>query len=650
VKYHLGAEGTYATRTGQPLTVLLAPNPSHLEFVHAVIEGVTRAKQTDRTTSQLTQNEDLVVPIIIHGDAAFSGQGVVPETLNLSRLRGYRIGGTLHIIANNQVGFTTNPSEARSTDYASDVARGFDIPVFHVNADDPEACLAVVRLAMMFRERFHDDVVIDLIGYRRFGHNEGDEPAYTQPTLYRRIADHPTVRRIWGEHLEGENVTAEGEVEAVRQQAYDRLVGEQEQVKNGGEESHEEYHEPEEENAAGLQVDTHVDAELLADLDRQLHTWPADFNVNPKLARQLEKRSKVFGEGGSLDWGHAETLAFASLLADGVPVRLTGQDTERGTFSHRHLVLHDTETDARYTPVANLKQAQAPFEVHNSPLSELAAVGFEYGYSVVAPRALVLWEAQFGDFVNGAQVIIDQFITAGRTKWQQESRMVMLLPHGYEGQGPEHSSARLERFLQLAAEKSIRIANCTTPAQYFHLLRRQALYEERRPLIVMTPKSLLRHPRSTSAVTELSEGEFMRVIGDERVAPKDTRRVVLCTGKVYYDLLTARDEAGTDDVALVRMELLYPFPAIDLTRLVAQYGDDVEFVWAQEEPKNMGAWFYVETCFREHTGRDITYVGRPRRASPAEGYADVHEKEQKRLTAEAVRPAKAAAKKPARRR
>ncbi|HEX6135112.1 MAG TPA: 2-oxoglutarate dehydrogenase E1 component [Longimicrobiales bacterium] len=650
VKYHLGAEGTYATRTGEPLTVMLAPNPSHLEFVHAVIEGVTRAKQTDRTTRELKQDENLVVPIIIHGDAAFSGQGVVTETLNLSRLRGYRTGGTLHIIANNQVGFTTNPGEARSTDYASDIARGFDIPVFHVNADDPEACLAVVRLAMMFRERFHDDVVIDLMGYRRFGHNEGDEPAYTQPVLYRLIAEHPSVRRIWGERLRAASVIGESEVDEVWQQAYDRLVSAQAQVKNQAEEHHVEPHEPEEETAAGLHVDTHVDAQLLADLDRQLHTWPDDFRVHPKLARQLEKRARIVGEGGSVDWAHAETLAFAALLAEGVPVRLTGQDSERGTFSQRHLVLHDTTTDARYTPVANLAQASAPFEAHNSPLSELATVGFEYGYSVVAPRALVLWEAQFGDFVNGAQVMIDQFITAGRAKWQQESRMVLLLPHGYEGQGPEHSSARLERFLQLAAERNIRVANCTTPAQYFHLLRRQALFEERRPLIVMTPKSLLRHPRAASPVSELSDGRFHRVLTDDAVTPGDARRIVLCTGKVYYDLLAARDETGAGDVALVRVELLYPFPANDLSELLAQHGDGVEIVWAQEEPKNMGAWSYVGTCLRELTGRDITYVGRPRRASPAEGYADVHEEEQKRLTTEAVRIAEAPAKKAARRR
>jgi 2-oxoglutarate dehydrogenase E1 component len=632
VKYHLGAEGTYATRTGEPLTVMLAPNPSHLEFVHAVIEGVTRAKQTDRTKAQLTQDVNLVVPIIIHGDAAFSGQGVVPETLNLARLRGYSTGGTLHIIANNQVGFTTNPSEARSTDYASDVARGFDIPVFHVNADDPEACLAAVRLAMMYRETFHGDVVIDLIGYRRFGHNEADEPAYTQPVLYRKISEHPTVRRIWGEQLAGESIIEADEVERVWQSAYQRLVAEQEQVRNQAEETHVEPHEDEHEND---DVDTTVPPDLLADLDRQLHAWPDDFKVNPKLARQLGKRARVLSESGSLDWAHAETLAFASLLTDGVPVRLTGQDTERGTFSQRHLVLHDAETAARYTPVANLKQAQAPFEVHNSPLSELAAVGFEYGYSVVAPKALVLWEAQFGDFVNGAQVIIDQFISAGRAKWNQESRMVMLLPHGYEGQGPEHSSARLERFLQLAAENNMRVANCTTPAQYFHLLRRQALLGERRPLIVMTPKSLLRHPRATSPVSALSDTHFHPVIDDEGVDAADVRRVVLCTGKVFYDLLAAREEAGATNVALVRVEMLYPFPGSEI-RAIGQRYPEAELVWAQEEPKNMGSWTYIAPRIRDCTGREPRYVGRPLRASPAEGHADTHETEQNRLTAEAV--------------
>jgi 2-oxoglutarate dehydrogenase E1 component len=636
VKYHLGAEGTYATPHGEPLTVSLAPNPSHLEFVHAVVEGMTRAKQTDRTSSELKQDENLVVPVIIHGDAAFSGQGVVPETLNLARLRGYRTGGTIHIIANNQVGFTTNPSEARSTDYASDIARGFDIPVFHVNADSPESCLAVMRLAMMYREQFHGDVVIDLIGYRRYGHNEGDEPSYTQPVLYRRIGEHPTVRRIWAERLQQDGVLTADEAESIWKQAYDRLVSEQARVKERVEEHHD---SPVEEEAEDEEVGTAVDAALLTSLNEQLHAWPADFTVNRKLARQLERRSRGFSEGGALDWAHAETLAFASLVADGVPVRLTGQDSERGTFSQRHLVLHDAETSTRYTPVARLRDAKAPFEVHNSPLSELAAVGFEYGYSVVAARALVLWEAQFGDFVNGAQVIIDQFLVAGRAKWGQESRLVLLLPHGHEGQGPEHSSARLERFLQLAAENNIRVANCTTPAQYFHLLRRQALLQQKRPLIVMTPKSLLRHPRATSPVSELADGGFHKVLDDDAVAADAVRRIVLCTGKIYYELLAAREEAGIDDVAIVRVELLYPFPASELRPVLDRYGDDVEIAWAQEEPQNMGAWTFMAPRLRDLARRDAAYVGRQMRSSPAEGYADAHEAEQKRIIDTALRPA-----------
>jgi 2-oxoglutarate dehydrogenase E1 component len=631
VKYHLGAEGTYATRSGEPLTVMLAPNPSHLEFVHAVIEGMTRAKQCDRSTPRISQDPNLVVPIIIHGDAAFSGQGVVPETLNLARLKGYSTGGTLHIIANNQVGFTTNPSESRSTDYASDIARGFDIPVFHVNADDPEACLAVVRLAMMYREKFHGDVVIDLIGYRRYGHNEGDEPAYTQPVLYRRIAEHAPVRRLWGERLAAAGTIEADLVDSLWQQAYDGLVQEQEQVRQRKD-------APRQETAAAAGgsdiVDTRVPADRIVSLDRQIHTWPDDFKVNPKLSRQLEKRARSVPDGGSIDWAHAETLAFASLLAEGTPVRLTGQDTERGTFSQRHLVLHHAETDARYTPLCHLQEAVAPFEVHNSPLSELAVLGFEYGFSVVAPRTLVLWEAQFGDFVNGAQVIIDQFITAGRAKWGQLSRLVMLLPHGYEGQGPEHSSARLERFLQGGAESNMRVANCTTPAQYFHLLRCQAKLEARRPLVIMTPKSLLRHPKATSPIAALSDGSFRKVIDDEAAAADKVRRVVLCTGKIYYDLLAAREQAARDDVAIVRVELLYPWPEPEVADVLGRY-DSADVVWAQEEPRNMGAWTFAEARLRE-AGCEVGYVGRPDRASPAEGYAEMHEKEQRRIVTEAL--------------
>jgi 2-oxoglutarate dehydrogenase E1 component len=633
VKYHLGAEGTYATRTGEPLSVVLAPNPSHLEFVHAVVEGMTRAKQVDRSARDLSQDTNLVVPIIIHGDAAFSGQGVVTETLNLARLRGYSTGGTLHIIANNQVGFTTNPSEARSTDYASDIARGFDIPVFHVNADEPEACLAVVRLAMMYRERFHGDVVIDLIGYRRYGHNEGDEPSYTQPVLYRSIAQHQTVRRLWADRLTQAGIVTAEEAESVWQQAYDRLVAVQATVRENAEELHD---APVEAEAEGDEVETAVDASLVASLNEQIHSWPDDFNVHPKLARQLEKRGRAVRDGGSLDWAHAEALALASLLAEGVPVRLTGQDTARGTFSQRHMVLHDVKTDRRYTPAAEVREASAPLEIHNSPLSELAVLGFEYGYSVVARRALVVWEAQFGDFINGAQVIIDQFITAGRAKWGQESRLVLLLPHGYEGQGPEHSSARFERFLQLAAENNIRVANCTTPAQYFHLLRRQALLQQQRPLVIMTPKSLLRHPRATSEVAALSEGGFHKVLDDTASDPAATRRVVLCTGKVYYDLMAARERVGSDGVALVRVELLYPFPAGELAAVLERYGPDAELVWVQEEPQNMGGWSFMAPRLRRLSGRDAVYVGRPHRASPAEGYADAHEAEQARIVEEAL--------------
>jgi 2-oxoglutarate dehydrogenase E1 component len=633
VKYHLGAEGTYATRSGAPLTVLLAPNPSHLEFVHAVIEGMTRAKQCDRSTPQMTQDPNLVVPVIIHGDAAFSGQGVVPETLNLARLKGYSTGGTLHIIANNQVGFTTNPSESRSTDYSSDIAKGFDIPVFHVNADDPEACLAVVRLAMMYREKFHDDVVIDLIGYRRYGHNEGDEPLYTQPVLYGRIAKQPSVRRVWGKHLAEAGVIGEADVDSVWQQAYDRLVQEQDRVRKLGEDAAAAEAAHDEGGAADI-VDTRVTAELLTSLDRQIHTWPDGFEINSKLQRQLDKRSRSVPDGGPLDWAHAETLAFASLLAEGTPVRLTGQDSERGTFSQRHFVLHHAQDDSRHTPLAHLQEAKAPFEVHNSPLSELAVMGFEYGFSVVAPRTLVVWEAQFGDFVNGGQVIIDQFIAAGLTKWGQLSRLVLLLPHGYEGQGPEHSSARLERFLQLAAESNMRIANCTTPAQYFHLLRCQAKMAARRPLVIMTPKSLLRHPRATSAVAELSDAGFRKVIDDAGADADGVRRVVLCTGKVYYDLLAAREQAGSSDVALVRVELLHPWPADDVAAVLQRYGSP-EVVWVQEEPRNMGAWTFVESRLRE-LGTEPRYIGRPERASPAEGYAEMHEKEQRRIVTEAV--------------
>jgi 2-oxoglutarate dehydrogenase E1 component len=634
VKYHLGAETTYATQSGEPLSVQLAPNPSHLEFVNAVIVGMARAKQTDRNQRELKREEDSVLPIQIHGDAAFAGQGVVPETLNLAQVQAYRVGGSLHIIANNQVGFTTGPREARSTHYASDIARGYDIPIFHVNADDPEACLAVSRLALAYRDRFHSDAVIDLVGYRRYGHNEGDEPAYTQPVLYQKISEHPNVRKIWAARLVEKGVLSAQEAEAVWEAAYQRLVDVQAQVR--AENPGEEHASTIVEEKPSDEVKTGVAADRLLDLDKQIHTWPANFTVQPKLAKQLEKRAKLLSGGQGADWGHAESLAFGSLLMDGVPIRMTGQDVERGTFSHRHDVLHDFNTDAKYTPLANLRDVKVPFEIYNSTLSELAVMGFEYGFSVVAPEALVLWEAQFGDFGNGAQVIIDQFISAGRAKWGQTSRLVLLLPHGYEGQGPEHSSARFERFLQLCAEDNMRVANCTTPANYFHLLRRQALLEDRRPLIVMTPKSLLRHPKATSKLNELANGSFQRVIAD---APRpEVRRLVLCTGKVYYDLMGKLEQEPNESVAVARVELLYPLPEKELLGVFGALDKLDEVVWLQEEPQNMGAWRYMEPRLRALIGdrAALRYSGRPERASPAEGYATDHEVEQARLVAEAI--------------
>ncbi|MGH7472038.1 MAG: 2-oxoglutarate dehydrogenase E1 component, partial [Longimicrobiales bacterium] len=435
VKYHLGAEGTYATASGEPLSVVLAPNPSHLEFIDPVVVGMARAKQTDRSNPQLHRQESSVLAALVHGDAAFSGQGVVAETLNLSQLEGYRVGGSLHIIANNQVGFTTDPEEGRSTDYASDLARGFDVPIFHVNADDAEACLSVVRLALEYRDRFRADVVVDLIGYRRYGHNEADEPAYTQPVMYRVIAEHPPVRKIVADNLQREGVITAEEIEHLHRQTYQRLVDLQAEVKTAGSETNGEHEHAEPTVAAvSRSVDTRVPADTLVQLDRELHTWPADFSVNPKLARQLDRRARLLGEDGSIEWAHAEALAFATLICQAVAIRMSGQDAERGTFSQRHLVLHDLQHGTKYAPIQHLKQARAPFEIYNSPLSELAVMGFEYGYSVAAPESLVLWEAQFGDFVNGAQVILDQFISAGRAKWSQHSRLVLLLPHGYEGQ------------------------------------------------------------------------------------------------------------------------------------------------------------------------------------------------------------------------
>ena len=641
VKYHHGAEGAYKTAKGKAVTVSLSPNPSHLEYVAPVVDGRARAKQTQRRGREPHHDPTAALPVAIHGDAAFAGQGVVAETLNLGALKGYQTGGTLHLITNNQVGFTTDIQDARSTRYASDLAKGFDIPIIHVNADDAEACLSAVRLAMAYRDRFHQDVVIDLVGYRRHGHNEGDEPAYTQPVMYERIRNLPAVRELYARALVGAGVISQEEANREAEQAYQRLVDIQQAFKASMARPPAQ-ERPVRLSSPGQEVDTSLSPEFLTALNDQLHSWPDGFSIHPKLRKQLERRRSAFGPEGGIEWAHAESLALGSLLTEGVPVRFTGQDTERGTFSQRHLVLHDVKTGATMAPISSLPGALAPMELHNSPLSELATMGFEYGYSVAAPEALVLWEAQFGDFVNAAQVIIDQFISAGLAKWGLTTRLTLLLPHGYEGQGPEHSSARLARFLHLAAEGNIRVVNCTTPAQYFHLLRRQAKRSRQRPLIVFTPKSLLRHPLATSTLEDLSRSQFQAVIDDSFFATKPERatRVLMCSGKVYYDLLPEAEKLGEDRPAIVRLEQLYTFPWNELRQVLPRYSKATELVWVQEEPLNMGAWRYLEAKLRELLAEgspmNLSYAGRPERASPAEGYPAAHLAEQGRIVREAL--------------
>jgi 2-oxoglutarate dehydrogenase E1 component len=634
VKYHLGAQGRRNTASGN-ITVSLAANPSHLEAVDPVVEGLARSLQTDRSAREGAHDARVALPVLIHGDASFPAQGVVAETLNLEGLGGYSTGGTLHVIANNQVGFTTDPADGRSTRYSSDLAKGFDIPIVHVNADDPEAAVAAIRLALGFRRRFGHDFVVDLVGYRRWGHNEGDEPAYTQPLMVKRIEEHPSVREQYAAQLIDEDVVTEEEADSVVAEVERRLKAAHETLKasfRAPAPAPSERTPP----TNGSDVVTAVPAERLRELNAELLSTPSRFTVHPKLKRQLDRRIEAIDQG-AIDWGQAEALAFASLLVEGIPIRLTGQDTERGTFSHRHLVLHDAETAEQYTPMKNLAGAEAAFEVYNSPLSEYAALGFEYGYSVGAPETLVVWEAQFGDFVNGAQIVVDQFLVSGLSKWAQTSRLTLLLPHGYEGNGPEHSSARLERFLQLAAQENIRIANPSTAAQYFHLLRRQALDPSARPLIVMTPKGLLRLRDSAGRLEELTDGRFLPVI-DDQVSHDGVRRLVLSSGKVYYDIVGNEQRAPRSDIAVARVEQLYPFPVSEAASLVASYAALEEVVWAQEEPQNMGPWRAIRHRLEEAIGGRVPlrYVGRPWRASPSECYPTAHLLEQDRIAREAL--------------
>ncbi|WP_449538190.1 2-oxoglutarate dehydrogenase E1 component [Ferdinandcohnia sp. Marseille-Q9671] len=636
VKYHLGADRKYKGPKEHTTRINLANNPSHLEFVNPVVLGITRAAQDNtKNPGYPVQDKQSAISVLIHGDAAFPGEGVVAETLNLSRLKGYETGGTVHIIANNMVGFTTNNTDSRSTRFASDLAKGYEIPIIRVNADDPEACLSAIHFAYQYRKRFERDILIDLVGYRRFGHNEMDDPHVTQPILYKMIANHPVIADKYGNDLVAQNVMTKEELTQKReefmqglQSIFDDFVENEERVK------------PKKPKALSTipEFDTSVPADLLQSINKGMLEWPKDLTVYPKLERILKRREIALEDDNKVDWALAETLAFASVLAEGKTVRLTGQDSERGTFAHRHVALNDYETNEKFVPLHNIPEAKASFSIYNSPLSETAVLGFEYGYSVHNESALVLWEAQFGDFVNVAQPIIDQFISSGHAKWGQKSSLVMLLPHGYEGQGPEHSSGRLERFLNAAGENNWIVANVTSAAQYFHLLRRQSLLsetEEARPLIVMTPKSLLRHPQTGSPASELSNGNFKPLLEQPGMGTEKDKvtRLVLCSGKVAIDLA---NEAATlpaekaQTLHIARVEQLYPFPKKELQELVSQYPNLTEVVWVQEEPKNMGAWPALHSVLLELLSDNIKldYIGRPKRSSPATGDPDIHKAEQ----------------------
>ncbi|MFQ3543401.1 2-oxoglutarate dehydrogenase E1 component [Halobacillus rhizosphaerae] len=653
VKYHFGAHRKVGNGEQSTTRVTLSHNPSHLEYVNPVVEGFTRAAQDDRTKPGYAEmDQDEAFGVLIHGDAAFIGEGVVAETLNMSDLPGYRTGGTIHIIANNLVGFTTNRSNGRSTRYASDLAKGFEIPVIHVNADDPVACLSAVAFSYEYRQEFHKDVLIDLVGYRRYGHNEIDEPRATQPQLYQEIDNHPTAASVYEERLIDEGVVDKGALEELKEEIDKKMKT---IYDNMGEHDTD---EPEvKERPGGVErpldeIETAVSIDRLRSLNEGMLERPEGFNGFKKLEKILQRRGKMLDEDNQVDWAAAEALAFASIIEDGTPIRITGQDTERGTFAHRHMVLHDVETGETYCPLHGLEQAKASFDIHNSPLSEAGVIGFEYGYSVQAPEALVLWEAQFGDFANAGQVIFDQFIAAGRAKWDEKSNMVFLLPHGYEGQGPEHSSARLERFLQMGAENNWTVANVTSSAQYFHLLRRQAAIsnqEEARPLVLMTPKSLLRNQRVAVEGKQFSEGKFQPILRQPGLTKEENKdkvkTLLLGSGKIMVDIEDTVEKAENhsfDTIDAVRIEQIYPFPEKHLKEILSEYPNLEELVWVQEEPQNMGTWYYVEGILHKmlKDGQIHRYVGRPHRASPSVGEPNIHKTEQNRIIHEALQMSK----------
>ncbi|MCC5841453.1 MAG: 2-oxoglutarate dehydrogenase E1 component [Opitutales bacterium] len=637
VKYHLGYSSTRLNDSGESLVFHLAANPSHLEAVNPVVEGMARARQRHL---QDTEHRRQVMPLLIHGDAAFAGQGIVAEVLNFSQLPGYRTGGTVHLVINNQIGFTTDPSEARSSLYCSDVAKIIEAPIFHVNGDDPEAVVWVMQMALEYRQEFNSDVVIDMLCYRRHGHNEMDEPAFTQPTLYTKISEHPLVSDIYGKQLAEEGVLGEGDLAAMREEAAGDLTGAYEKLKEkekAGEpitraiDGANPTYQPE---YAFKPVPTNVDKKSLTHVARSLTRIPDNFNVNPKIKRQLLAKLESFEKDEGIDWAFAEALAWGTLMMEGKHVRLSGQDVARGTFSQRHAVFFDSKTREKYYPLLAMEGRKGLLCVHNSLLSEAAVLGFDYGYSLDFPDMLCMWEAQFGDFCNGAQVIIDQFIASSESKWQRVSGLVMLLPHGYEGQGPEHSSARLERFLQLCADDNIQVANLTTPAQYFHILRRQIMRDFRKPLVIMSPKSLLRHREAVSRKEDFTDVVFGSILTDPE-KPQKAKRAVLCSGKVYYDLAKHRRENKITDTAIIRIEQLYPFNHDRLNLTMAAFPDVKTIVWCQEEPQNMGAWSFIAPILEDTLGKKPLYAGRDAAASPAVGSLILHNREQAQLVEEA---------------
>ncbi len=641
VKYHQGAISRRQTKAGKDITIQLSCNPSHLEFVNPVVEGMARARQDELRNGQQKNREeviDLVLPVLMHGDAAFAGQGTVMETLQLANLTGYRTGGTIHIVINNQIGFTTSPEASRSSIYSTDAAQITQTPIFHINGDDPEAAFRVIQISLAYRQEFNKDVVLDLVGFRRLGHNEGDEPSYTQPLMYARVKAHPGTRHLYAQQLIRESVITEEDLKQMTDSVHAKYEGILQRAKQIAAEkpARAVLSEPITDEDGSNVFETPITPETLKTVSDKISLVPEGFQINPKMVGQLARRAKMGTGEIPMDWGFAEAISIGSLVLDGFPVRLSGQDSGRGTFSHRHASMYDAITGERWSPLTELRNEANPaarFYVFDSSLSEQGVLGFEYGYSVIAQNDLVMWEAQFGDFSNGAQVIIDQYISSSEDKWQQKCRLVMLLPHGYEGQGPEHSSARLERYLQLCAENNLQVCYPTTPAQYFHLLRRQVKQEIVRPLIVMTPKSLLRLPAASSSVEELTNGGFNPVLDDKRIKDKSkVKRIILCSGKVYYDLEAGRQDSDDDRVAIVRLEQFYPFPKAKLQEIFASYSNARQIFWTQEEPQNMGGWFFVENRLKEISGNlSLRYIGRTASASPATGSYAIHNLEQEKI-------------------